>query len=125
MTLDRAAYVALLLLALGFGFGDIAQGAALDVVRALVPVTIGLALLAIFKAWRWPAFPRRLAWPMTGLLSVLLLSAVFAPTNTLEAFAVLERPASGALLAWAVSATCYTPDRWRRLGSTFALGGFG
>src|SRR5438552_237178 len=125
MTLSRAAFFALLLLALSFGFGDITQGAARDIVRALVPVAISLALLAAIKAGRWPSFPRRVAWPMAGLLSVLLLSAVFAPTNNLEAIAALERPASGALLAWAISDMCYTPDRWRRLGSTFALGGFG
>src|SRR5712691_4182061 len=125
MTFDRTAFAALLLLSLSFGFGDITQGAALDVVRALVPVAISLTLLAAIKAGRWPSFPRQLAWPMAALLTVLLLSAAFAPTHNAEAIAALERPASGALLAWAVYAICRTPERWRRLASAFAVGGFG
>jgi O-antigen ligase len=125
MTFDRAAFATLLLLTLSFGFGDITQGAALDVVRALVPLAITLTLFAAVKAGRWPSFPRRLAWPMAGLLTVLLLSAAFAPTNNVEAIAALERPASGALLAWAVYVICHTSDRWRRLARAFAVGGFG
>src|SRR5438094_5301175 len=125
MTSDRAAFATLLLVALSFGFGDITQGAALHVVRALVPVGITLTLWATIRAGQWPSFPRRLARPMAGLLTVLLLSAALAPTHNAEAIAALERPASGALLAWAVYSICYTPDRWRRLGSAFALGGFG
>src|SRR5229473_6158946 len=125
MTLDRTAFGALLLVALSFGFGDITQGAALDVVRALVPVAISLTLLAAIKSGRWPSFPRQLAWPTAALLAVLLLSAAFAPTHNAAAIAALERPASGALLAWAVYAICHTPERWRRLASAFAVGGFG
>jgi O-antigen ligase len=125
MTFDRATFATLLLLALSFGFGDIAQGAARNGVRALVSLAISLALLSTIRDGRWPSFPRPLAWPMAGLLTVLLLSAAFAPTNNVEAIAALERPASGALLAWAVYAVCHTPVRWRRLASAFALGGFG
>jgi O-antigen ligase len=125
MTLDRAAFGALLLLALSFGFGDITQAVALDVVRALVPVAISLALLAAIKAGRWPSFPRQLAWPMAALLMVLLLSAAFAPSHNVEAIAALERPASGALLAWTVCAICHTSERWRCLAAACAIGGFG
>src|SRR5260370_42140085 len=125
MTVDRAAFGALLLLALSLGFGDITQGAALDLVRALVPVAISLALFAAIKAGCWPAFPRQLAWPMAALLTVLLLSAALAQSHNTEAIAALERPASGALVAWAVYAICHTPERWRHLATAFAIGGFG
>jgi O-antigen ligase len=123
MTFDRAALLTLLLLALSFGFGDIAQGAARDMVRVLVPVAIALTLMASIKAGRWPSFPRRLAWPMAALLAVLLLSAAFAPTNRSEALAALERPTSGALLAWAVYTIAHTATTWRALARAFAAGG--
>jgi putative inorganic carbon (hco3(-)) transporter len=126
--LDRLAFGAVGLLALCFGLGDIAQVTSVDVVvldgvRGLLPLAICLALLACLANRRRPAFPARLAWPMAAWLGALVLSAAFAPSNQAEALASLERPASGALLAWAVVDLSLRPQRWSRLARALALGG--
>ncbi|HLZ28224.1 MAG TPA: O-antigen ligase family protein [Chloroflexota bacterium] len=128
MTLDRLAFVTLLVLALCVGLGDIASVTSIDAVlftgvRGLLPLGIALALLATLLGRRWPAFPSRLARPAVAWLGVLVVSAAFAPSNRLEAVASLERPASGALLAWAVYEVCRTRARWRLLARATALSG--
>ena len=121
MTLERVAFGAIVLLALGLvGLGDIAAVTSVDMVllaavRGLLPLAIGLALLATLLKRRMPAFPSTLAWPAAAWLAVLVVSAALAPSNRLEALASLERPASGALLAWAVYELCRTRARWRLL----------
>jgi len=128
MIVDRLAYAGLVVLALSLGLGDIAQVTLLDVVvlsavRGLLPVVLGLALLAAIAQRRRPAFAASLALPVAAWLSVLVLSAVLAPSYRSEALASLERPASGALLAWAVFELCRTEARWRRVARAVALGG--
>src|SRR5439155_1966532 len=128
MIVDRLAYAGLVVLPLSLGLGDIAQVTLLDVVvlsavRGLLPVVLGLALLAAIAQRRRPAFAASLALPVAAWLSVLVLSAVLAPSYRSEALASLERPASGALLAWAVFELCRTEARWRRVARAVALGG--
>jgi O-antigen ligase len=126
--LDRLAFATVVVLALGFGLGDIAQVTPLDVevlngVRGLLPLGIGLALVATVARGSWPAFPHRLAMPAAAWLAVLVLSALLAPADRLAAVASLERPASGALLAWAVYDLCRCPRRWSAVARALALGG--
>ena len=128
MTLDRLAFACLVLLALCVGLGDIASVTSVDAVlltgvRGLLPLGIGLTLLATLLRRRLPAFPSRLAVPAAAWLTVLVVSAALAPSNRLEALASLERPASGALLAWAVYDLCRTRARWRLLAKATALSG--
>jgi O-antigen ligase len=128
VTLDRVAFGSLVLLALCVGLGDIAQVTSfgmvlLDGVRGLLPLVIGLSLLATLMKGRRPAFPGRLAVPAAAWLLVLVVSAAVAPSNRLEALASLERPASGALLAWAVYELCRSRARWRLLAQAAALSG--
>jgi O-antigen ligase len=128
LTVERLAFGALLLLALGFGLGDIAQVTTLNIVvlngvRGLLPLAIGLTVLAAAVARRWPAFPRQVRPPMVAWLLVLVLSGALAPTNRSDALAALERPFSGALLAWSTCALCTTRHRWLLLARALALGG--
>ena len=88
--LERLAFAMLVLLALSVGLGDIAQVTAIDVVllngvRALLPLAIGLAILAALVDHRWPVFPRSVGMPLAAWLLVLLLSATLAATNRGEA----------------------------------------
>jgi O-antigen ligase len=127
-TLDRLAFGALLLLGLTYGLGDIAQvtplnTVVLNVVRALLPITIGLALLGGLAGGQLPALPRPIALPMAAWLAVLVLSAANAPTNRLDALAALHRPASGMLLAWVIVALCARDRRWHTVARALALGG--
>src|SRR5437016_2642062 len=97
VTLERAAFGLLVLLALVFGLGDIARNSVADtalflVVRSLVPLTIGLVLLSYVARRRWPAFPSRLARPAAVWLTVLVVSTALAPRFRTEAVASLERP---------------------------------
>src|SRR5258708_1842184 len=117
MKLDRLASAMLVLLALSLGLGDIAQVTPLDSillagVHALLPLTMGLALLSALVDHRWPHFPRRVVLPLAAWLVVLLLSAALASTNAAEALSALERPAAGALLALSTCAVCTTHSRW-------------
>jgi O-antigen ligase len=128
MILDRIAYTALLLVALTFGLGDIAEvtpmsTALLTVVRDLLLLAIVLALISSIARERWPAFPRALALPIAVWLTVLVLSAALAPVGQARALSTLERPASGALLAWAIYDLARGPDRWRWLITATTLGG--
>jgi hypothetical protein len=126
--IDRLAFGALVLLALGFGLGDIAQVTRLDVIvlngiRGLLPLAIGLTILTSFFSDRWAALPRRMSLSLAAWLLVLLLSAALAPTNRFEALAALERPAAGALLAWSTFALCTDRRRWLLVARAVALGG--
>lgn len=128
LTLDRLAFAVLVLLALSLGLGDIAQVTTTDVVllsgvRALLPLAIGLAVLAAFVDHRWPVFPCQVSLPLAAWLLVLLLSAALAPTKRAEALTALERPAAGVLLAWSTYALCTTRGRWLVLARAVALGG--
>jgi O-antigen ligase len=128
LTLDRLAFATLVLLALLLGLGDIAQVTTIDVVvlngvRALLPLAIGLAILATLVDHRWSVFPRQVSLALAAWLVVLLLSASLASTNRAEALTALERPAAGALLAWATFALCTTRSRWLMLVRATALSG--
>ena len=116
-------------LAATLGLGDIAQvspitALLLNTVRGLPPLVITLALLTAAAQHRWPRFPGSLALPCAAWLGVLVVSALAAATHQAEAIDSLARPASGALLAWAVSAVCRTQRRWRLVLQALALGGF-
>ena len=116
-------------LAATLGLGDIAQvspitALLLNTVRGLPPLVITLALLTAAAQHRWPRFPGSLALPCAAWLGVLVVSALAAAAHQAEAIDSLARPASGALLAWAVSAVCRTQRRWRLVLQTLALGGF-
>jgi O-antigen ligase len=126
--LERLASAALLTLALGFGLGDIAQvtpfaAVVLNGVRGLLLVAIALALASALRRGRWPCFPRELAVPAAAWITVLLASALHADAHRADAIASLERPASGALLAWAVCDLCRVHGRWPRLVRALAMGG--
>jgi hypothetical protein len=126
--LDRLAFTCLCLLAVSLGVGDIAQvtpfdTAVLNGVHGLLLLVIGLTLVAHIARGQRPAFPSSLALPMAAWLCVLLASAALAAGHRADALASLERPAGGALLAWAVVALCRTETRWVRLSSAIALGG--
>jgi O-antigen ligase len=126
--LERLAFSMLVLLALSLGLGDIAQVTTIDVVllngvRSLLPLAIGLAILAALVDHRWPVFPRNVGVPLAAWLLVLLLSAALASTNRGEALATLERPAAGALLAWSTYALCASRWRWLLLARAVAVGG--
>ena len=128
MTLDRVAFGTVMVLALCVGLGDISQVTSFDAVllasvRGLLPLAIGLTLAATLLKRRMPAFPSRLARPVVAWLAVLVASSALAPSNRFDALATLERPASGALLAWATYDLCRTRARWRRLAQAAALGG--
>ena len=128
LTLDRLAFGILVLLALSLGLGDIAQLTTLDTVllngvHALLPLVIGLAILAAAIDHRWPRLPRQVTLPLAAWLLVLLLAAALASTNRAEALTVLERPTAGALLAWSIYALCTTRGRWLLLARAVALGG--
>lgn len=127
--MERLAFVTLVCLALAFGLGDIAQVTPVDVVllngvRGLLPLAIGLTLLAqLVLDRRLPAFPHQMRLPFAAWLLVLLLSAVLAPTNRFDALAALARPTAGALLAWSTFALCKTRHRWVIVARAVALGG--
>ncbi len=128
LSLDRLGFATLVLLALSLGLGDIAQVTPVDTVllagvHGLLPLTIGLTFLTALRKHRWPVFPRRLSLPLAAWLLITLLSAALAPTNRAEAFAALERPVAGALLAWATYALCTSLSRWLLLARAVALGG--
>jgi O-antigen ligase len=116
------------MLAVCVGLGDIADvtppGAlVLNAVHALLFLAIGLALAAAIRARRWPRYPAPLALPLAIWLAVLLISAALAPSHGAEALATLARPASGALLAWAVTDLCRRRPAWIRLLVALAIGG--
>jgi O-antigen ligase len=122
------AYATLIVLALTFGLGDIDAtnpytSSLQYLIRALVPAIILLAVLASVARRQWPAFPSALAWPTAAWLAILTLSAALAPTDRLQALATLERPASGALLLWAVSSLARDGQRWRGLALATGIGG--
>ena len=128
--LDHLAFAAIAALGVCFGLGDIAQVTSLDAavltgIRGLLPLGIGLALLACVVGGRRPAFPRSLAVPGLVWLAVLVVSAALATSNRQEAFASLERPASGALLAWALYELSRSERSWALLIRAVALGGLG
>jgi hypothetical protein len=130
VTVERLAFGTIVVLAFCLGLGDIARVTTFDTVlligiRGLLPLAIGLALLAGLLRRRLPAFPSQLAFPALAWFAVLVGAAGLAPTNRLDAVASLERPASGALLAWAVWALCRTQAQWRLLAQAAALGGLG
>jgi O-antigen ligase len=126
--LERMAAASLILLALTFGLGDIAQVTPLDAlvlnaVHSLLLLVLGLTLLSALRQHRLPSFPRPLALPTSAWLAILLISATLADSHRSDAIASLERPACGALLAWAVYDLCGTTPRWQRLLHALALGG--
>ncbi|MBV9599315.1 MAG: O-antigen ligase family protein [Chloroflexi bacterium] len=126
--LDGLAAAALVCLAATVGLGDIptlSPGTTLvsTAVHGLMPLVISLALLNALCARRWPRFPTSLALPFSVWLAVLVASALSAPAYQIEAIAALARPASGALLAWAVYDVCGTQQRWQRVIQALALGG--
>src|SRR5438067_4105882 len=128
LTVERLAVGALVLLALSLGLGDIAEISTVDIVllngvRGLLPLAIGLTVLAAVLDHRWPALPRQLRLPFAAWLLVLLVSAALAPTNRVQALAALERPAAGALLAWSIYVLCRTRERWLLVARAAALGG--
>ena len=124
---DRLAFAAIAALGACFGLGDIAQvtsldEAVLDAVRGLLPLGDRPGTPGVLLSGRRPAFPTR--WPARpGLALVLVASAALAQPNRLEALASLERPASGALLAWAVYDLSRSQRRWYVLIRAVALGG--
>jgi putative inorganic carbon (HCO3(-)) transporter len=125
---DRLAFLALLALAACLGLGDIApltpiNTVVLHSVHALLPLALGLALVAQVRKRQWPAFPAGVGLAVAAWLAVMLLSAAAAPANRAEALSALQRPASGVLLAWAVCAVCSDRRRWRQLAQAIALGG--
>jgi O-antigen ligase len=129
-SLERLGWLCLMLLALCLGLGDIANrtalgGVVLDAVHALVLVAIGLTLAAAIQARRWPRFPTPLALPLAVWLAVQVTSAALAPSHRAEALATLARPASGALLAWAVTDLCRRRQKSTQLLHALALGGLG
>jgi O-antigen ligase len=63
--------------------------------------------------------------PIAFWLMALIGSAVTAGGDRSLAVASLERPASGALLAWAVAEVCSQRGRWLNVLRALAFGGFG
>jgi hypothetical protein len=129
-TIEHLGRFSLIALALFLGLGDIADlspvgGLVLNGVHSLLLVAIGLALAAAIHARRWPHFPTPLALPMAAWLAVLVISATLAPSHRNEALATLGRPASGALLAWAVADLCRRRTAWIQLLVALAIGGLG
>jgi O-antigen ligase len=128
--LEHLARLSLIALALSLGLGDIADlnpvaAVVLNTVHGLLFLTIGLALAAALRAHRWPRYPAPLALPLAVWLTVLVISAALAPSHRAEALATLARPASGALLAWAVTDLCRRRADWLQLLFALAIGGLG
>jgi O-antigen ligase len=115
-------------LALTFGLGDIARAtpvaaALLDGVRGLLLLVIGLGLLGAVHRNHPAAVPAELAPPIVAWFCVLVASAFLAQSHRADAIAAVERPASGALLAWVVASLCRSHARWLRLLQATAIGG--
>ncbi|HEV7666230.1 MAG TPA: O-antigen ligase family protein [Chloroflexota bacterium] len=128
MTIERLAFGCLIVLGLTFGLGDLGQAnpfsATLrETVRALLPLSVALALVAMVIARRRDHVPHAVALPAGVWLILLAASAAWAPVNRADAFAALSRPVGGVLLGWAVFALATTPARWRALARAFTLGG--
>jgi O-antigen ligase len=126
--LDSFSTLALCALALTFGLGDIARtnpltSLGVDLVHALLPLAIGLALLAAFQARRAPKLPTRVAVPIVVWLAILVTSAALAESHQADALATLIRPVNGVLLAWAVADACPFRATWLRLLRALSLGG--
>jgi O-antigen ligase len=126
--IDSFTTLALCALALSLGLGDIARtnpltSLTLDLVHALLPLAICLALLATLQARRAPKLPTRVAVPIVLWLAILVTSAAFAESHQADALAALIRPVSGVLLAWAVADACRFRETWLRLLRALSLGG--
>jgi O-antigen ligase len=125
---DRVAWLALVCLAATSGLGDLAPAypattSVLNVVHALLPLALILALGNAVRSRTIPRVPRALALCSAIWFGVLVASAISADRSQTEAVAALTRPASGLLLAWAVCAVCDTASLWRRLAQALAFGG--
>jgi hypothetical protein len=119
--LNGAALLALLLLCLSFGLGDVVDERLLLVLRVVLWSTIGLGLACAAVSRIGP--PRFVTFPFALWLAVLTLSALLAPTHRDQALSTLVRPLSGALLAWAVYACTAASSRLHAVCTALALGG--
>ena len=131
--LDRAAFGACVLSAATLGFERIEPSLPLTPdlrltnVRALVLLTIVLWLLARLSGGRTPRLPpKAVSLACAVWLSVLLVSALLAPTHQTFALAFVRDMTLGAVFGWAVYDLTHS-SFLRQLGNTraFALGGFG
>lgn len=127
--LERGAFVALILLALGFGLErvrspvSLAGVVVLTNVELVLTLAVGLWLLARVLERRWPAMPRPLVIPLTLWVGVLLASALVAPAHRVATFKFLGRVVNGILVGWAAYDLACRPGRWRVLVRALALGG--
>ncbi|MBV8719945.1 MAG: O-antigen ligase family protein [Chloroflexi bacterium] len=122
--------LALCVLAASIGFGDIAQTnpfttGVLSGVHALLPLAVALTVASAALTRQWPRYPAALAIPTGIWLTVLVASAVLAPSHRSDALATLDRPFSSVLLACAVIFVCHDGSVWVRVLQALALGGLG
>ena len=120
---DRVAFACLAALAVSFGFGDVRPQSPFAAVHVLVPIAIGVSLVAALQTRARRGFPSQLALPVAVWLLVLAASAILAPRFQREALDTLARPAGGILLAWSVYAVCTRRARVANLARALALGG--
>jgi hypothetical protein len=125
--LDRAAFGALLLLAVFFAFENtrpliVTDLAVLTNVEALLVVTIVLWLLSRLAAGRALRYPRLLVLPILLWLTLLFLSTALAPDFQDKALLFMGRVVAGILIALAAYDLASTPERWQRLIVALVLG---
>jgi hypothetical protein len=126
--LEQGAMVALALLGMTFALevvqpilslGDIV----LTNVEGLVLLTVALWIAALSTAGRWPAVPRTVARPTLAWLAALLVSALLAPDQRVQAVKFVGRMATGVLVAWVAYDLSRTRERWRTVFRALSGGG--
>lgn len=126
---DRAAFVALLILGVGFPFEppealiNLRGAVILTTVETLILLALLLWAVALIMAWRLPRLPRPIVLPAGFWLSSLVLSALLAPTQRLAASLFLMRVIGGLLVGWMVYDQAVTSRRIRLMMGAMALAG--
>jgi hypothetical protein len=127
--LDRAAFAALLVLAVGFPF-ELRQPVmtlgwlVLTSVEAVLALALGLWLMSRLAEARLPSIPKQLWLPTASWLGVLAISTLLAPAFRDEALRFIGRAVTGVLVGLAAyDLTTDSPCRWRALIAALTVGG--